>query len=123
MAGKIIEVKSSNELIGLISSTSLLLVDIYTTWCIPCRWMASALERLSDELSGIGFSIAKADAEKVDVERVMDELRLEPIRGVPTLLIFKDGKEVGRVVGALPKPEFPEELKRRILEAVEKSEK
>ena len=46
--------------------------------------MASALERLSNELSGIGFRIAKANAEKVDVERVMDELRLEPIRGAPT---------------------------------------
>ena len=122
MGGKIIEVKSSNELIDLVSSTPLLLVDVYTTWCIPCRWMASALERLADELSEKGFKIAKANAGEVDVERITDELRLEPIRGVPTLLVFKDGKEVGRIVGAHPKPEFPQELKRRILEAVENSE-
>jgi len=117
----IIEVKSSNELIELISSTSLLLVDVYTTWCVPCRWMASTLGRLAGELSEMGFRIAKADAGEVDVERVVDELRLEPIRGVPTLLIFKNGKEVGRIVGAHPKPEFPQELKRRILEAIENS--
>ena len=123
LKGRIIEVKSSNELIDLVSSTPLLLVDVYTTWCIPCRWMASALERLADELSEKGFKIAKANAGKVDVERVVDELRLEPIRGVPTLLIFKEGKEVGRIVGAHPKPEFPQELKRRILEAVENLEK
>ncbi|MCD6312869.1 MAG: thioredoxin family protein [Thaumarchaeota archaeon] len=122
LRGEIIEVKSSSELIDLISSTPLLLVDVYTTWCIPCRWMAGALERLADELSEKGFKIAKADAGKVDVERVVDELRLEPIRGVPTLLVFKDGKEVGRIVGAHPKPEFPRELKRRILEAVKNSE-
>ena len=120
---KIIEVKSSNELIDLISSTPLLLVDVYTTWCIPCKWMAGALERLAGELTEKGFRIAKADAGKVDVERVTDELRLEPIRGVPTLLVFKDGREVGRVVGAHPKPDFPQQLKRRILEAVEKFEK
>jgi len=115
-----IEVKSVRDLTTLVSSTPLLLVDIYTTWCIPCRWMASALEKLSAELSEKGFKIAKLNAEEVDVERAMDELKLEPIRGVPTLLIFKNGREVGRVVGALPKPEFPQELKRRILEALEK---
>ena len=112
---RIIEVKSSNELIELVSSTPLLLVDVYTTWCIPCRWMAGALERLADELSEKGFRIAKANAGKVDVERVTDELRLEPIRGVPTLLIFKNGKEVGRIVGAHPKPEFSQELKSCLL--------
>jgi len=123
LAGKMIEVKSPNELISLISSTPLLLVDIYTTWCIPCKWMAGALEKLSGELSQMGFKLAKVNAEEVDIDRAMDELKLEPIKGVPTLLIFKDGKEVGRVVGALPKPEFPEELRRRILEVIEKSEK
>jgi len=116
-----IEVKSVRELATLISSTPLLLVDIYTTWCIPCRWMAGALEKLSGELSQMGFKLAKVNAEEVDIDRAMDELKLEPIKGVPTLLIFKGGREVGRIVGALPKPEFPQELRRKILEILEKA--
>jgi len=42
----------------------------------------------------------------VDVERVMNELKLERIRGVPTLLIFNDGRKVERIVGTHQEPEF-----------------
>jgi len=108
LVGKIVEVKSSNGFLSLVTSTPMLLVDIYTTWCIPCKWMSEALEKLFDELSEIGFKIAKANAEELDIGRVMDELRLEPIRGVLTLLIFKNGKEVGRVIGSHPKPHLSE---------------
>jgi len=115
-----IEVKSVRDLTTLVSSAPFLLVDVYATWCVPCKWMASALENLYNELSQMGFKIAKVNVDEVDIGRATDELKLEPIRGVPTLLIFKNGKEVGRVVGALPKPDFPQELKRRIIEALEK---
>ncbi|RLG04558.1 MAG: hypothetical protein DRN61_02840 [Thaumarchaeota archaeon] len=55
--------------------------------------MAGALERLAGELSEMGFKVAKANAGKVDVKRVVDELRLGPIREVPALQGWKGGRK------------------------------
>ena len=73
------------------------LVDFWAEWCGPCRTIAPSLEALAEEYEG------KLDVVKVNI----DENPMSPtqygVRGIPTLLIFKDGKVAAQQVGAAPK--------------------
>ena len=73
------------------------LVDFWAEWCGPCKMIAPALEELATEFAG-----------KVTVAKVnIDENPMTPnnyaVRGIPTLILFKDGKPAAQQVGALPK--------------------
>ena len=73
------------------------LVDFWAEWCGPCKMIGPALEQLADEMTG-----------KVTIAKVnIDENPMAPgkfgVRGIPTLLIFKDGKVAATKVGAAPK--------------------
>ena len=83
------------------------LVDFWADWCGPCKIIAPIVEELADEYDGqISFA-------KVDVDSNPQSATQYGVRSIPTLLIFKNGKPVDQVVGAVPK----EELKKR-LEAI-----
>lgn len=73
------------------------LVDFWAEWCGPCRAIAPSLEALAEEYEG------KLEVVKVNI----DENPMTPtqyaVRGIPTLLIFKDGKVAAQQVGAAPK--------------------
>ena len=111
-----LEVKSIEELSALIESAPLLVVDFYTTWCMPCRIAADALAKIERDLEAKGFKLARADLDKIDVDKLAGKLK-EPIRNVPTLSVFKDGREAARLVGVKLRHDFHLELKRFILSA------
>lgn len=73
------------------------LVDFWAEWCGPCRMIAPSLEEIGAELKG------KLTVAKVNI----DENPMTPtnyaVRGIPTMILFKDGKQVATQVGALPK--------------------
>lgn len=71
----------------------LVLVDFYADWCGPCRMQAPVLEKLAKELTG------KARIVKIDVDAAQKVAAKFQITSIPTLILFKDGKEVGRIVG------------------------
>ncbi len=73
------------------------LVDFFATWCGPCRALAPTLDELAVELAG------RARVVKVDVDRAPDLAREHAISSIPCLVLFKGGREVGRLVGAVPK--------------------
>jgi len=76
------------------------LVDFWAPWCGPCRMVAPTLEALAKEMAG-RVRIAKIN---VDDNPVMaGQLG---VRGIPTMVLFKNGQEVDRQVGALPKAEI-----------------
>ena len=81
----------------VLNSSKPVLVDFWAEWCGPCRTIAPSLEELSKEYAG------KLEIVKVNI----DENPMTPsqfgVRGIPTLLIFKDGKVAASQVGAAPK--------------------
>ena len=80
-----------------VATKALVIVDLWATWCPPCRMIAPILESLSKELAG-QLKVVKVD---VDPSPVIAQ-RYEA-RSIPMLLIIDDGKVVDTVVGALPK--------------------
>jgi thioredoxin 1 len=73
------------------------LVDFYAIWCGPCRALAPTLDDLADDLAG------RAHIVKLDVDQAPELARKYGISSIPCLIVFKAGREVGRLVGAAPK--------------------
>jgi thioredoxin 1 len=79
----------------VLKSSEPVLVDFFAEWCGPCKAMAPALEQFASENKG------KVKVMKLDVDQSSDTAHKVGIQAMPTLIVFKDGKEVGRHVGAL----------------------
>jgi thioredoxin 1 len=84
----------------------LAVVDFWATWCGPCRMIAPVVDQLAAEYAG-RVKVAKLDTDANP--RTMTRLG---IRSIPTLLFFRDGQVVDRVVGALPKGQIAERFAR-----------
>jgi len=79
-------------------STLPVLVDLWAPWCGPCRVVAPGVERAARELAG------RLKAVKVNVDEAPRVAEHLGVRGIPTLLILRQGREVARQVGAVPPP-------------------
>jgi len=84
-----------NEII--LHSNKLVLVDFWAEWCGPCRMIAPIIEELSIEYTG------RAVIGKLNVDESPDISVNYGVRGIPTILIFKNGQMVDRIVGAVSK--------------------
>jgi len=84
------------DLQALVNKNGLVLVDFFATWCGPCNMLMPVVEQLSQELPDTKFI-------KVDIDEYRKEAIESGIRAVPTLVLFKDGKEVARASGYQPK--------------------
>jgi thioredoxin 1 len=84
----------------LINSDILVLVDFYAEWCGPCKTLAPILEELKEELGD------KVRIVKVDVDKNVKAAVHYEVRGVPTLILFRNGVILWREAGALPKHEL-----------------
>lgn len=74
-------------------ANGLTLVDFFADWCGPCRMLAPVLEKVAVEMEG------KATIAKLDIDQCQDIAAEYQISSVPTIILFKDGKEAGRIVG------------------------
>ncbi len=82
---------------NIINSEKPTLVDFFAVWCSPCQMLSPILEEVSSEVGDT------AKVLKVDIEKNMDFARQYNVRSVPTLIIFKEGKEVWRKSGLTEK--------------------
>ncbi len=81
-------------------------VDLWADWCLPCKLISPLLDEISNVMEGVEFG-------KLNIEEGFDIAERYNVQSIPTVLVFKDGKLLGRVVGAKP------DIKRRIEELLE----
>ena len=81
----------------VLESSTPVLVDFWATWCAPCRVIAPVVEELANQYQG------RVKVAKVNIDDNQDTPQQYGIRSIPTLLLFKGGKVVEQIVGAVPK--------------------
>ncbi|HCZ8703819.1 TPA: thioredoxin [Staphylococcus aureus] len=84
------------------------LVDFWATWCGPCKMIAPVLEELAADYEG------KADILKLDVDEDPSTAAKYEVMSIPTLIVFKDGQPVDKVVGFQPKENLAEVLDKHL---------
>lgn len=80
-------------------------VDFFAVWCGPCKMLTPIFEALSSEMSD------KVSFGKVDIDRSLEIAQQYNISSVPTMIMFKDGVEVDRIVGFVPKEQIKSKIK------------
>ena len=88
------------------------LVDFWAEWCGPCRMIAPALEEIAGDIGD------KVDIVKLNIDENPDTPGRYGVRGIPTMLLFKDGKPVAQKVGAAPRSQIQQWLEGELAAAV-----
>ncbi|MBV9322131.1 MAG: thioredoxin [Mycobacterium sp.] len=99
-----VEVSDASFAQDVLSSNTPVLVDFWATWCGPCRMVAPVLEEIASENSG------QLTVAKLDVDANPETARDFQVVSIPTLILFKDGQPVKRIVGAKGKAALLREL-------------
>ena len=103
------QVISSEEFNNLVEHIEgIAVVDFFATWCGPCKMLAPVFQELANEFEG------KADFYKIDIDASLDIARQFSVSTVPTVIIFRNGEPIERLVGFMPKENLASKIKEYI---------
>jgi len=105
---KVVTLSDSNFEAEVLQSPIPVLVDFWASWCAPCKAIAPLVDALANDYDG------KIKVGKVNVDESPATPATYGIRGIPTLILFKDGKMVDQVVGAVPKSQLEALIKKAL---------
>ncbi len=104
----LVEITDTNFSSDVLKSTLPVLVDFWAVWCAPCRAIAPHVEALATQYAG------QIRVGKFDIDSNPEVPAQFEIRSIPTLLMFKDGKVVGQLVGAVPRARVEDMIKKAL---------
>ncbi len=105
---KPVEITDTNFQTEVLKSDKPVLLDFWAEWCGPCKMIAPVVEELANEYDG------KLKVGKVDVDSNQQTSMQYGVRSIPTLLIFKGGRVVDQLVGAVPKRILAEKITKHL---------
>lgn len=108
MAGLVHEISDSQFSKEVLESSTPVLVDFWATWCGPCRALAPTIEAVAGTFS------EKVKFVKVDVDANPEHAAQFGVRSIPTLILFKNGKPVGQLLGNVPRSTIEELFKKAV---------
>ena len=92
-----LEVNDSNFEEIVINSQNIIVVDFWAPWCGPCRKLAPVLDEIASDFEG------KVDVFKINADENLETAKKYSVSGLPSVLVFKNGEPVERMVGLMPK--------------------
>ncbi|HET9133908.1 MAG TPA: thioredoxin [Gemmatimonadales bacterium] len=104
MSGQTVTVTDATFEQEVLQAKGLVMVDFWAEWCGPCRMIAPTLDALADAYVG------QVKVAKVDVDNNPKSAMSFNIRSIPAVLVFKDGKHVDTLVGAMPRPAYEQKI-------------
>jgi thioredoxin 1 len=105
----ILEVTDDNFVSEIEQGSGLQMIDFWAAWCGPCRMVAPIVSELADEYQEKGLRVGK-----LDVDSNPSTTARFRVTSIPSILFFKDGELVDRVVGAVPRPHLEEKIKQHL---------
>ena len=101
------EINSDNFNQEVLGNNGVTVVDFYANWCGPCRKMGPLLEEVETELKGVKFT-------KINTDDNLNMAKQYQVSGLPTLMVFKNGEPVERIVGLMPKSSIITNIEKHI---------
>ena len=104
----VLEINTENFNQEVLSQEGVVVVDFFANWCGPCRKLAPILEEVEAELS------SKVKFAKINTDENIEMAKQYQVSGLPTLMIFKNGQPVERLVGLMPKSSIITNIEKHI---------